>query len=73
VLYERVDGISADHLKNICFQLRSEHAPVLASPHSPTISLHNRICIHDVVQSKQINCSNMVRELGNTSAAAAAA
>ena len=66
VLYERVDGISADHLKNICFQLRSEHAPVFGvitslTDDKPSVTV---FASDDVVQSKQINCSNIVRELG---------
>lgn len=62
---EKTDGISAEHLKNICFQLRNEHPNlfgVLASiiNEKPMLTV---FASDNLVNEKQINCSNIVRQL----------
>ena len=65
VLFERVDGISAEHLKNICFQMRSENAPlfgVIASVNEdkPMVTV---FASDSSVSDYKINCGNIVRDL----------
>lgn len=65
VIFERVDGISAEHLKNICFQMRSEHSPlfgVFASVNEdkPMVTV---FASDSSVSDYKINCGNIVRDL----------
>lgn len=65
LLFERVDGLSADHLKNLCFQLRTEHNPifgVIASniDDKPLITV---FASDEAVKDKQIHSGNIVKEL----------
>ncbi len=65
LIFERVDGVSAEHLKNICFQLRSEHAPlfgVFASVNEdkPMVTV---FASDSSVSDYKINCGNIVRDL----------
>ncbi len=65
MVIEKTDGISAEHLKNICFQLRNEYPNlfgVLASiiNEKPMLTV---FASDTLVNEKQINCSNIVRQL----------
>ena len=64
-IFERVDNISAEHLKTICFQMRNEYENifgVLASVinEKPILTV---FCSDTLVAEKGINCSNIVRQL----------
>jgi alanyl-tRNA synthetase len=64
-LFERADGLSAEHLKTICFQFRNEQAPIFGVIASmindkPMLTV---FASDDLVKDKGINCSNIVREL----------
>ena len=68
LLMERVDNISADHLKTICFQLRNEHGPIIGVISSlmndkPMLAV---FASDDLVKDRGINCSHIVRELAKS-------
>ncbi|MES2617675.1 MAG: alanine--tRNA ligase [Bacteroidota bacterium] len=65
LLFERVDNVSADHLKNICFQLRNDYQQLFGVIGSvvndkPMLTV---FCTDDLVNDKGLNCSQIVREL----------
>lgn len=65
LLFERVDGLSQDALKNLSFQLRNENERLLGIFASniedkPMITV---FATDDIVKDKGINCSNLVRTL----------
>ena len=65
LLYERVDGLSAEHLKTISFQLRAEKSPIFGIIASniddkPMITV---FASDDIVKDKGVNCSQIVRDL----------
>jgi alanyl-tRNA synthetase len=64
ILIERLDNISADYLKTICFQLRNEHIPIIGIIASeinnkPMLTVFSSDIIHDI----KMDCSKLVREL----------
>ncbi len=65
VLSERIDGISAEQLKNICFQLKNEISNlfgiiVSAISEKPMITI---FCSDKLVSEFGVNCSSLVRDL----------
>lgn len=64
-LFERIDNLSAEHIKNICFQLRNEYDNLFGVISSlindkPFITV---FCNDQLVKSYGINCGNIIREL----------
>lgn len=64
-LTERIDNLSSEAVKDICFQLRSEKAPILGvittlNDMKPGIAV---FASDDLVKEKGVNCSLIVREL----------
>jgi len=67
-LFERVDHISAEHLKTIIFQFRNEYQKLFGVITSvindkPMVTV---FATDDLVKDKGINCGNIVRELAKS-------
>jgi alanyl-tRNA synthetase len=65
LLFARVDGLNAEHLKSISFQLKSEKSPIFGVISSlindkPMVTV---FASDDVVKDKNIHCGNIVRDL----------
>lgn len=64
-LFERIDSLSPEHLKNICFQLRNEYENIFGVISSvindkPFITI---FCTDQLVKSHGINCGQIIRDL----------
>lgn len=63
-LVARVDGVSADHLKNICFQLKADYPDLRGAIASLTDDKPSiTVFAGDEAVGAGFNCSNVVREL----------
>jgi len=65
LMFERIDSLSAEHLKNICFQLRNEYETIFGVISSlindkPFITV---FCNDALVKTHGVNCGNIIREL----------